>query len=204
MMDMGNMGSAPSGGVSGNMQMTGTMEMGSVHAGTSSVLGGLLSTVTQLLFVALIISLVIGFAVWLKNTYFKESFYKAKETIRRDPLLRTIVVLASTLIGVIVILYVLGILLNGGLSPYHSGLVSTWTVSGILTFFVKVLTILFIIALAAFLFNYAKQNLSGISVTPVLGNPGSGARRTEAAKTEVLQVSATESESKPDSQGGQN
>ncbi|MNP36152.1 hypothetical protein D3C76_1295180 [compost metagenome] len=142
--------------------------------------------------------------MWLKNTYFKESFHKAKETIRRDPLLRTIVVLASTLIGVILILYVLGILLNGGLSPYHSGLVSTWTVSGILTFFIKVLTILFIIALVAFLFNYVKQNLSSASATPVLGNPVSGPRRTEAAKTEVLQVSATESESKPDSQGGQN
>ncbi|WP_054939797.1 hypothetical protein [Paenibacillus ihuae] len=155
MMDMNN--STTMTGVSSSGSMQGTMDMGTSSGG---VLSGLLSTVTELLFVVLILSLVVGLAVWLKNTYFKESYNKGKQIISNDPMLKMIFVLASTLVGVIVILYLLGILMNGGVNSNQIGFVSAWSVSGILTFFVKILTILFVGALIGFLFTYVKQNMS--------------------------------------------
>ncbi|MNC20321.1 hypothetical protein D3C75_682660 [compost metagenome] len=50
--------------------------------------------------------------------------------------------------------------MNGGVNSNQIGFVSAWSVSGILTFFVKVLTILFVGALIGFLFTYVKQNMS--------------------------------------------
>ncbi|AIQ14405.1 hypothetical protein [Paenibacillus durus] len=152
--------------MSGNVQ--GTMNMGT-YGGTGSVISGVLSAVTQLLLVALIISLVVGLAVWLKNTYFKESYNKGKQVISNDPMLKTIFVLASTFVGVIIILYLLGILMNGGFHPNRIGFVSAWSVAGILTFFVKLLTVLFVVALIAFLYSYVKHN---INKTPVASSSG--------------------------------
>ncbi|MDQ0193794.1 hypothetical protein [Paenibacillus wynnii] len=137
------------------MDMDSSMSSGVKISG--NILGTLFSTLTQLLFVALILSLVVGLAIWLKNTYFKESFNKGKQFINNDPMLKTIFVLASTLVGVIVVLYFLGMLMNGGFNPNQIGFVSSLSVSGILTFFVKLLTLLFIGALIAFLFNYVRQ-----------------------------------------------
>lgn len=174
MMDMSNSSTMTGTSVSGSMQ--GTMDMGTSSGG---VLSGLLSTVTELLFVALMLSLVIGLAVWLKNTYFKESYNKGKQIITNDPMLKMIFVLASTLVGVIVVLYLLGILMNGGVNPNHIGLVSTWSVSGILTFCVKVLTILFVGALIGFLFTYVKKSMSSAVATSSNGAPESNQDKPE-------------------------
>ncbi|NGM80798.1 hypothetical protein G5B47_00055 [Paenibacillus sp. 7124] len=152
--------------MSGSVQ--GSVNMGT-YGGTGSVIGGILSTVTQLLLVALIISIVVGLAVWLKNAYFKESYNKGKQVINNDPLLKTIVVLAATFVGVIIVLYLLGILVNGGFQPNRIGLVSAWSVAGILTFFVKLLTILFVVALIAFLYSYVKQNINNTTVASSSG-----------------------------------
>ncbi|AHV97486.1 hypothetical protein [Paenibacillus sabinae] len=152
--------------MSGSVQ--GSVNMGT-YGGTGNVISGILSTVTQLLLVALVISLVVAFAVWLKNAYFKESYNKGKQVINNDPLLKTIVVLAATFIGVIIVLYLLGILVNGGFQSNRIGLVSAWSVAGILTFFVKLLTILFVVALIAFLYSYVKQN---INRTPAASSSG--------------------------------
>ncbi|MFD1774778.1 hypothetical protein [Paenibacillus rhizophilus] len=152
--------------MSGSVQ--GSVDMGT-YGGTGSVISGILSTVTQLLLVALIISLIVGIAVWLKNAYFKESYNKGKQVISNDPMLKTIFILAATFVGVIIVLYLLGILMNGGFNPNRMGIVSSWSVSGILTFFVKLLTILFVVALIASLYSYVKQN---INKTPVASSNG--------------------------------
>lgn len=166
MMDM-NM----SGGTQGTLNYTGNyqgMEMEGVSS-TGSIISGILGTVTQLLLVALILSLVVGLAIWVKNKYFKESYSKAKTVVGNDPMLKTIFVLATTLIGVIVVLYLLGIVLNGGFNAGGMGIVGSWSVAGILTFFVKLLTILFVIALIAFLYNYVKQNVSQSTINATNG-----------------------------------
>ncbi|MNO26331.1 hypothetical protein D3C76_161840 [compost metagenome] len=181
MMDMNNSSTMTGTSVSDSMQ--GTMDIGTSSGG---VLSGLLLTVTELLFVALILSLVVGLAVWLKNTYFKESYNKGKQIISNDPMLKMIFVLASTLVGVIVVLYLLGILMNGGLNPNHTGWVSTWTVSGILTFFVKVLTILFVGALIGFLFTYVKQNMSSAAAASSTGVLLTAGNESKSSKNEVL------------------
>ncbi|MCL6606354.1 MAG: hypothetical protein K6T94_26095 [Paenibacillus sp.] len=199
MMDMNMNGSTPMSGtgtgtgVSGSMQ--GTMEMGTYNSG--GVLNGLLSSVTQLLFVALILSLVVGLAIWLKNTYFKESYNKGKQIISNDPMLKMIFVLASTLVGVIVVLYLLGILMNGGVHSNSIGLVSTWSVSGILTFFVKVLTILFVGALIGFLFTYMKQNIntSAASSTGILLTDGN---ENKSSKNVALTNTPESNQDKPE------
>lgn len=191
MMDM-NM----SGGTQGTMNYTGNyqgMEMEGV-AGTGSVISGILSTVTQLLLVALILSLVVGLAIWVKNKYFKESYSKAKTVIGNDPMLKTIFVLATTLVGVIIVLYLLGIVLNGGFSAGGMGLVASWSVAGILTFFVKLLTILFVVALIAFLYNYVKQNVNHSTVSTT-----NGAVLTAGAEPKTKRTDVTpESEMKKD------
>ncbi|MNN31964.1 hypothetical protein D3C81_1456710 [compost metagenome] len=181
MMDMNNSSTMTGTSVSDSMQ--GTMDIGTSSGG---VLSGLLLTVTELLFVALILSLVVGLAVWLKNTYFKESYNKGKQIISNDPMLKMIFVLASTLVGVIVVLYLLGILMNGGLNPNHTGWVSTWTVSGILTFFVKVLTILFVGALIGFLFTYVKQNMSSAAAASSTGVLLTAGNEGKSSKNEAL------------------
>ncbi|MCL6606108.1 MAG: hypothetical protein K6T94_24850 [Paenibacillus sp.] len=150
---------------SGNVE--GVMGAGNYNSG--GVMSSLLSTLTQLLFVVLILSIVIGLAVWLKNKYFKESFDKGKQFISNDPMLKTIFVLASTLVGVLVVLYLLGVLMNGGFNPNQIGLVSSLSVSGIITFFIKVLTVLFVVALIAFLYNYVKQNIRSTSIVSSTG-----------------------------------
>lgn len=191
MMDM-NM----SGGTQGTMNYTGNyqgMEMEGV-AGTGNVISGILSTVTQLLLVALILSLVVGLAIWVKNKYFKESYSKAKTVIGNDPMLKTIFVLATTLVGVIIVLYLLGIVLNGGFSAGGMGLVASWSVAGILTFFVKLLTILFVVALIAFLYNYVKQNVNHSTVSTT-----NGAVLTAGAEPKTKRTDVTpESEMKKD------
>lgn len=189
MMDMN------SAGVSGSVQ--GTMEMGTYSSG--GVLSGLLSTVTELLFVALILSLVVGLAVWLKNTYFKESYNKGKQVITNDPMLKMIFVLASTLVGVIVVLYLLGILMNGGVNSNHIGLVSTWSITGILTFFVKLLTIVFVGALIGFLFTYVKKNINSstaaASSTGILLTAGN---ETKSSENEALTNTPESNQEKPE------
>ncbi|MEK5357948.1 hypothetical protein [Paenibacillus sp. FSL L8-0709] len=185
MMDMNMSSSTPmsGAGVSGSVQ--GTMEMGTYSSG--GVLSGLLSTVTELLLVALILSLVVGLAVWLKNTYFKESYNKGKQVITNDPMLKMIFVLASTLVGVIVVLYLLGILMNGGVNSNHIGLVSTWSITGILTFFVKLLTIVFVGALIGFLFTYVKKNINTVpapSSSTVLLTAGNETKSSDEEKSE--------------------
>ncbi|MDT3427915.1 MFS family permease [Paenibacillus forsythiae] len=178
--------------MSGNVQ--GTMNMGTYES-TGSVIGGILSTVTQLLFVALIISIVVGLAVWLKNAYFKESYNKGKQIINNDPLLKTIVVLAATFIGVIIVLYLLGILMNGGFHPNRVGLVSAWSVAGILTFFVKLLTILFVVALIASLYSYVKQN---INKTPVASSTGAVLTAGNEAKSNSAEELPPAAKASPD------
>lgn len=177
-----------SGGTQGMLNYTGnyqgSMEMEGA-ARTGSVISGILTTVTELLLVALILSLVVGLAVWVKNKYFKESYSKAKTVIGNDPMLKTIFVLATTLIGVIFVLYLLGIVLNGGFSTGGMGIVASWSVAGILTFFVKLLTILFIIALIAFLYNYVKQNVNHSTITTTNGTVLTSGTESQTKRTDV-------------------
>ncbi|MEK5357966.1 hypothetical protein [Paenibacillus sp. FSL L8-0709] len=184
-MDMDNSSMSSGFSVSGNVE--GIAGMGNYNSG--GVMSSLLSGLTQLLFVVLILSIIVGLAVWLKNKYFKESFDKGKQFISNDPMLKTIFVLASTLVGVLIVLYLLGVLMNGGFNPNQIGLVSSLSVSGIITFFIKVLTVLFVVALIAFLYNYVKQNIKSTSIAS-----SSGVILSSGAEEKSTQKDVTEKE----------
>jgi len=157
--------------------------MGAGNYNSGGVMSGLLSGLTQLLVVVLILSLAIGLGVWVKNKYFKESFNRGKEFISNDPMLKTIVVLASTLLGVLVVLYLLGILMNGGFYPNQIGLISSLSVSAKITFFIILLTILMIMALIAFLFSYVKQYITMASSNGAFLTSGKKEKPTQKDKT---------------------
>ncbi|HYE69544.1 MAG TPA: hypothetical protein VEA58_13085 [Anaerovoracaceae bacterium] len=181
MGSMGNMGStgnmggsAGSGGMGmqgmpNNYSIQGYGAVGSHQGemvytnGSGGFITSLLGMLTQVLFVALIVILVVGLVVWLKNNYLKESFAKASSKVSGDPYLKTISVLVLTLLSAIVVFYLLGFLLSGGFST--QGFFTAITVAGLLTFFIKLLTVLFVIALIGFTLSYAKKNLIDIQIT---------------------------------------
>ena len=158
-----------------NMDHMGNMS-GYGYSSLDSILGGLLILLVKLLMVVLVIAVVVGVVMWIKNAFFKNTNSQFMQTVNNDPILKTIAVVTLSIIGIVLLFGLLGSFTNSGMGygGYMNGSMggfnTTYSISGLLTLLIKVLSFVLVIslilALAAYLkkqydagaFNFAKNN----------------------------------------------
>ncbi|MCX8125379.1 MAG: hypothetical protein N3F66_14620, partial [Spirochaetes bacterium] len=72
------------------------------------LIGGLLTLLVKLLMVALIIAVIVGIIVWVRNNFFQNTNSKLMQSIKNDPILKTITVVTLAIIGIVLIFALLG------------------------------------------------------------------------------------------------
>ncbi|MFZ5986449.1 MAG: hypothetical protein ACOYWZ_04895 [Bacillota bacterium] len=139
--------------------------------GTSldTFLGGLLILLVKLLMVALVIAVIIGIGVWIKNTFFKNAnTSELLRAVNNDPILKTVSVITIAVIGVIFLLALLGSITGpgfgwGGSFGGHSGMIGGFStqlsIAGLLNLLMKVLTFVLVASLIMALAAYIKKQI---------------------------------------------
>ncbi|MCX7746545.1 MAG: hypothetical protein N2645_06610 [Clostridia bacterium] len=184
----------------GNMDHMGNMSgMGGYGTSLDTFLGGLLILLVKLFMVVLVIAVIIGIGVWIKNTFQDAwrgmqqsettSFKNAKpnqlfQTISSDPILKTVSVITIAVIGVILLLSLLGSFTGlslglGGSMGGHGGMIGGFSaalsIAGLLTLLIKVLSFVLVIslilALAAYIKKQADQGAFNFTKTNAQGTP---------------------------------
>lgn len=169
--------------------MGGMGNMGGAGYGYSidTFLGGLLLLLVKLLMVALVIAVIIGVGVWIKNTFFKNTAAtntQFLQYINKDPVLKTVSVITLAVLGIILIFAILGSFTNPGMGygmgGYHAmggygGFNAALSIRGLLDLLIKVLSFVLvlslILALAAYIKKQYEQGVFNIAKTNALNVP---------------------------------
>ncbi|BCN29574.1 hypothetical protein [Anaeromicropila herbilytica] len=124
-------------------------------------LTGLLGLLIKFLFIVIIISIIIGVAIWIKNNFFKNT--NLSQFINQNPIMKAIFGIAAALLILFLLLFFFSYLIGSNSSMVGYGNVSTiFNFTGIITFLFKILILFFIITLVVSLIAYM-INLFGIN-----------------------------------------
>lgn len=135
MDNMGNMGNAWNSGYSFN-----------------NFFNGLIGLLFNLLMVALIIAVFVALGIWIKNTFFKNTNFKALP-IFNDPLVKPIIIIFGALLGLIVLFGILQGTFGYSYSSYNLAL----SLYGLISLLIKVITVVLIISIILALAVYVKK-----------------------------------------------
>lgn len=148
------------------------MDMGSMSSGggygytISGLISGLLVLLVKILMILLVAAVIVGVIVWVKNNFFKNaSTSNIMQSIKNDPILKTISVVTLAIIGILLVFALLGsfnqtgmgISGNTGNFGFGFGHNSMYSIAGLLTILVKVLMFILIVSLILAAVTYLKN-----------------------------------------------
>jgi hypothetical protein len=170
------------------------MDMGTMGSGggygytISGLISGLLFLLVKILMILLVTAVIVGVIIWLKNNFFKNNgTSKIMQSIKNDPILKTISVVTLAIIGIVLVFALLGSFnqtgmgFSGHAGNFDSGYGynSMYSIAGLLTILVKVLmfilTVSLILAAVTYLKNqYDQGNLNFMNNKPTTGKNTTG------------------------------
>jgi hypothetical protein len=146
-------------------------------------LSGILILLVKLLLGVLVIAVIVGVVMWIKNAFFKNMSINTQilKPIHDDPILRTIAGITAAVLGIIIILallhgflmpsmgygmgysmngnmgYGMGYSMNGGMGYGMGGLNPILSVAGLLGLLIKVLSFVLVVSLILAVVAYLKK-----------------------------------------------
>ena len=165
------------------MEHTGSStDMGTMNGSIYSFdgfLAGLLVLLVKLLMVALVVAIIIGIIIWIKNNFFNNTNSQIMQTIKNDPIIKTVLAITGAVLVIILVLSLIAGLTNQGMGfGIENGSMmgnynSTINIYGILSLFIKLLSFIFIISLMLAILVFIKKQydagLFNISKTDGIG-----------------------------------
>lgn len=147
------------------------MDMGSMSSGggygytLNGLVSGLLILLVKILMVLLVAAVIVGVFVWLKNNFFKNMNFNIMQSIKNDPILKTISVVTLAIIGIILVFALLGSFNQTGMGfsghagnyTFGFGYNSMYSITGLLMILVKVLMFILIVSLILAAVTYLKN-----------------------------------------------
>lgn len=152
----------------GTETMGGGEEMGNMgmNGGYGSSLGGLitglLALLVKILMIVLVIAVIVGIIVWIRNSFFQNTNSKFVQSMKNDPILKTISVVTLTIIGIILIFALIGNFTQtsngyGMHFSYGTGYSASSSLAGLLTLLTKVLMFVLVVSLILGVASYLKN-----------------------------------------------
>ncbi len=165
-----------------NIFIGGGSSMGGHYAGNiggsafsiDALLAGVLVLLVKLLLGVLVIAVIVGVIMWLKETFFKNTNINTNvlKSVNDDPILKTVVGITAAIIGIVVVFTLLqnflnpsmrygftgyGVSINGSMG-YGMGISNpTLAVTGLLTLLIQVLSFVLVVALILGVIAYLKK-----------------------------------------------
>ncbi|MDS1029275.1 hypothetical protein RDV78_01990 [Bacillota bacterium LX-D] len=144
------------------------MAMGGYGYSLGSLLTGLLALLIKFFMLILVVALVAGLVIWIKNNFFKDNKQQIINYINADPILKIVTVIGISVIGIVVIL----MLVNSFMQPLtgynmnmHTnmgmGYTTAFSFSSIFILLINILSIVLIISLIFALIAYVKRYIDG-------------------------------------------
>ncbi|MGE5404910.1 MAG: hypothetical protein ACM3PP_08215 [Candidatus Saccharibacteria bacterium] len=135
--------------------------------GGSGLLGWLLVFLTKILMVVLVLAVIVGIVIWIKNTFFIGNS-QFMQSINNDPVMKTISVITIAILGIVLISALFSGLAQPGFGAGFGmgfGFNPAFSLAGLLMLLVKVLVFILVVSLilagAAYLKNqYDSGNLN--------------------------------------------
>lgn len=149
------------------MEHTGSStDMGTMNGSIYSFdgfLAGLLVLLVKLLMVALVVAIIIGIIIWIKNNFFNNTNSQIMQTIKNDPIIKTVLAITGAVLVIILVLSLIAGLTNQGMGfgtgngSMMGNYNSTISIYGILSLFIKLLSFIFIISLMLAILAFIKK-----------------------------------------------
>lgn len=147
------------------------MDMGSMGSGggygytLNGLISGLLVLLVKILMVLLVAAVIVGVFVWIKNNFFKNTKLNIMQSIKNDPILKTISVVTLVIIGIVLVFALLGSFNQTGMGvsghagnfSFGFGYNSMYSIAGLLMILVKVLMFILIVSLILAAVTYLKN-----------------------------------------------
>lgn len=148
----------------------GTMEHMGTNTGTMTsytldgFLAGLLMLLVKLLMVALVLAVIIGIVMWIKNNFFKNTDSQFLQTIKNDPIIKTVTAITIAILGIILVMSLIGSFNGQGMMGYGyssgammGGYYGAFSMYGLLSLLIKILSFVLVISLILALLAYLKK-----------------------------------------------
>lgn len=131
----------------------------------SGLISGLLVLLVKILMILLVAAVIVGVFVWVRNNFFKNTNSNIMQSIKNDPILKTISVVTLAIIGIILVFALLGSFDQTGMGfsghagnfSFGFGYNSMYSITGLLTILVKVLMFILIVSLILAAATYLKN-----------------------------------------------
>ncbi len=150
-----------------HMDMGSNMSSGGGYGYTiSGLISGLLVILVKILMILLVAAVIVGIIVWVKNNFFKDAkSSNIMQSIKNDPILKTISVVTLAIIGIVLLFALLGSFNQTGMGfsghagnfGFGFGYNSMYSITGLLTILVKVLMFILIVSLILAAVSYLKK-----------------------------------------------
>jgi len=131
----------------------------------NGLISGLLVLLVKILMVLLVAAVIVGVFIWLKNNFFKNTNFNIMQSIKKDPLLKTISVVTLAIIGIVLVSALLGSFNQTGMGvsghagnfSFGFGYNSMYSITGLLMILVKVLMFILVVSLILAAVTYLKN-----------------------------------------------
>jgi len=148
-----------------DMEDMGSQNMMGYNNSFNSLLSGLFVLLIKFLIIALIVILLIGMFMWIKNNFFKG--VNLSNYMNQNPIIKSILGITAAIFGLFILFYLFNYLVNPGMGYSYNlnimngntsgGFNGTLAITGIITFLIKVLMYVFAITLIISLAAYFKK-----------------------------------------------
>ncbi|MCX8131820.1 MAG: hypothetical protein N3I35_17205 [Clostridia bacterium] len=165
-----------------------------------TLLGGFLMLLIKLLLAVLIIAVVVGIVMWIKNIFLKDSTGGTQffQSIKNDPVLKTISIITIAVLGIILLFALLGsfggVGVRYGMESHvgrYGGFSPVFSVAGLLSLLIRVLTFILVISLILALLGYLKKQYdAGTFNFMKTGGPNQGNTANQGGNTNTNENNA--------------
>ncbi len=147
------------------MEDMGSQNMMGYNSSFDGLLSGLFVLLIKFLIIALIVVLLIGMFMWIKNNFFKG--VNLSTYMNQNPIIKSILGIAAVIFGLFILFYLFNYFINPGMGYSYNlnmmngntsgGFNGTLAITGIITFLIKALMYVFVITLIISLAAYFKK-----------------------------------------------
>lgn len=148
-----------------DMEDMGSQNMMGYNSSFDGLLSGLFVLLIRFLIIALIVILLIGMFMWIKNNFFKG--VNLSNYMNQNPIIKSILGITAAIFGLFILFYLFNYFVNPGMGYSYNlnimngntsgGFNGTLAITGIITFLIKVLMYVFVITLIISLAAYFKK-----------------------------------------------
>lgn len=136
-----------------------------MNMGNSYSLGGTFSTLllllTKLLIIVLAVLVVLGVIAWIRDNFLKNKDSKLMQNVNEDPILKAVVVITASVIGLVLVFTLLSSLFNTG-GMYYNHILN---MTGIIMILIKLLMFILVISLVLAGIMYFKNQYENGNLT---------------------------------------